>query len=403
MERIRGVFRRSLLILFPGVVLTLFTGCPTMSSQRVGPTAMQVALQPYPPEELLNVGVEVFQEGETSAKEMEDQNTSAQIRKSEVVFMAYHLKSTLEQTGYWGEVRVVPAGAQGLDITIETVVISSNGEELALDVKATDSRGIVWIDRIYRDRLDEGDYEEIQVGVKGPFQNIYNAIANDLSSMRRQLDALEAKRLHRTTELLFAADVVPEAYGSYVRQDADGGAELLRLPAEDDPLWQRVHQISVRNEMFFEALNASYDPYYRTLWKPYSDWRRYNMVERISIREARADSIKQAATGILMIAAAILLEMEGVENTSTLRDVLVLGGAQVIINGVNISQRADIHRETLKELANSFSSDATTVRVELEGETFELKGTVREQMTQWREVVRKLHAMEMEEIPVADE
>jgi len=183
----------------------------------------------------------------------------------------------------------------------------------------------------------------------------------------------------------------------------NGRTEVVRLPAEDDPLWQRVNQISVRNEMFFEALNATYEPFYRTLWTPYSDWRRYNLVERISIREARADSIKQTAAGIIMIAAAILLEMEDVDNSSTIRDVLVLGGSQVIINGVNISKRADIHRETLQELADSFSSDARTVRVEMEGQTVELRGNVSQQMEQWRSLLRKMHAEETQHLPLADE
>jgi hypothetical protein len=364
---------------------------------------MQVALEPYPADQLLGIGVEVFEEGETDEKTMEKQNTSRQIRKSEVLFMAYHLKTTLEQSGYWGDIRVVPDGATGKDITVEGTVLSSNGEELALEIRATDSRGEIWIDRIYRDKLDEQAYEEIRVGKRGPFQNIYNAIANDLASVRRRLDSLQVQQLKRTTQLLFAAELVPEAYGDYVRTDGGGRAEVVRLPAEDDPLWRRVNQISVRNEMFFEALNATYDPYYRTLWKPYSDWRRYNLVERISIREARADSIKQAAAGIIMIAAAILLEIEDVDNSSTLRDVLVLGGAQVIINGVNISKRAEIHRETLRELVDSFSSDAQTVRVEVEGQTVELTGNVTQQVEQWRDLLRRLHAEEMAEIPLADE
>lgn len=401
MERIRSIFRWSFLI--AAGALLLATGCSTPSGGRVGPTPMQVALEPYPSDQLLGIGVEVFQEGETDTKAMEKQNTSRQIRMSEVVFMAYHLKTTLEQSGFWGDIRVVPKGAKGKDITIHATVLSSNGEELALDVQAVDSRGEVWVDRVYRDKLTPEAYEEIRVGKRGPFQNIYNAVANDLASVRRRLDGLQVQQLQRTTQLLFAADIVPEAYGEYVRVNSDGLSEVVRLPAEDDPLWQRVNQISVRNEMFFEALNASYDPYYRTLWKPYSDWRRYNLVEQISIREARAESLKRTAAGIIMIAAAILLEMEEVDNSSTLRDILVLGGAQVIINGVNISKTAEVHRETLRELANSFSSDARTVRVEMEGQTVELTGNVREQMEQWREVLRSMHAQEMDGIPVADE
>ena len=74
MERIRSLFRRSLLILLPFAAF-LFTGCATSSGQRVGPTTMMVAMEPYPSEELLNIGVEVFEEGQTDTKAMEKQNT----------------------------------------------------------------------------------------------------------------------------------------------------------------------------------------------------------------------------------------------------------------------------------------------------------------------------------------
>lgn len=355
---------------------------------------MQVAQEAYAPEDQLQVGIQVFREGNTGANAMEDQHSSEQIRQSEIQFMPYHLKKTLDQAGFWGEVRVVPENALGLDVVVSGTVLSSNGEELALDVQVRDSQGYVWINRVYRDRLGRPDYEELEVGKRDPFQNIYNAIANDMAAVRRRLDPLQVKRLRRTTQLLFAADLLPDVYGAYVREGAGGKMELLRLPAEDDPMWIRVNQISTRNEMFFGALNASYEPFYEEMWTPYSDWRRYNMVERMSIRQARSDSIKQTAAGIIMIAAAILLEVNDVDNASTIRDVLVIGGTQVVINGVNISKRAEIHEESLRELSDSFSSDVRTVRVQLEGQTVALTGSVEEQMTQWKELLRKLDAEE---------
>ena len=36
---------------------------------------------------------------------------SAEVRRAESRYMAFHLKDTLEQTGNWGIVRVVPSGA----------------------------------------------------------------------------------------------------------------------------------------------------------------------------------------------------------------------------------------------------------------------------------------------------
>lgn len=355
---------------------------------------MQMAQEEYAPEEQLKVGILVFQEGNTDTKAMEDQNSTEEIRQSEVRFMPFHLKKTLDQTGFWGEVRLVPENAPGLDVLVGGTVLSSNGEELALEVQVVDSQGYTWIDRVYRDRLDRTDYDEIEVGKRDPFQNIYNAVANDMAAVRRRLEPLQVKRLLRTTQLLFAAEVLPEVYGDYVRMGANGKMEMLRLPAEDDPMWIRVNQISTRNEMFFDALDASYEPFYEQMWKPYSDWRRYNMVERISIRQAKADSIKQTAAGIAMIAAAILLEVHDVDNADTIRDVLVIGGSQVVINGINISKRADIHRETLRELSDSFSSDIRTVQVQLEGQTVELTGSVEEQMTQWKELLRRMYVAE---------
>jgi hypothetical protein len=204
--------------------------------------------------------------------------------------------------------------------------------------------------------VDKDVYNGSAPGKVDPFQNMYNSLANDMAAVRRRMDSLAVKQLRRTTELLFAAELLPKAYGEYIRLTPQGKREVVRLPAEDDPLWKRVEKIGERNRVFYNALDASYEPFYKSLWQPYLDWRRYNLVEQLSIRQARSDGLKQAAAGIIMIAAAILLEVNDVNNSSTIRDVLVLGGTQVIINGINISKAADIHRETLQELADSFGS-----------------------------------------------
>lgn len=403
MERIRSISRWSFLI--AGVCLLMLSGCATSGRNLVGPTTMQIALEPYPPDQLLSVGIQIFDAGDLDEKAMEKQHTSKEIRETEVQFMPYHLKTTLEQTGFWGEVRVVPKNSTGLDVMVRAKVLESQGEDLALDVYVVDRQGFVWIDRVYRDRLTKEDYEEVLIGKRGPFQNIYNAISNDIATVRRRMDPLSVQKLRRTTQLMFAAELLPEAYGDYVVENESGKLEVVRLPAEDDPMWQKVNQLSVRNQMFYDALNNTYDPFYRKMWGPYVDWRKYNLVEQISIRKARGDSIKKTFAGIAMIAAAVLLEVYDVNDASTIRDVLVIGGTQVVINGVNISKQAEIHRDTLRELADSFSSDAQTVRIELEGQTVALTGSVEEQMLQWQELLRELYNQEQSfpEMDVTDE
>lgn len=376
-------------------LLLLTTGCPTpRRGGSLGPTPLQTSLQPYAPDERLNVGIEIFDPGNTNPAVLTDQHSNAEIRKAETHFIPVHLKNTLDQSGYWGEVRVVPPDAKGMDVIVRGKILHSNGEQLALQIEVNDSEGYNWFTRTYRENAQQAAYQKASAGTSDPFQHLYNAIANDMAAVRRRMDGFQVKTLRRTTEMLFAADLLPEAFGEYVRQTPDGKTEVIRLPAENDPTWLRVEQISARNEMFFDALHATYEPFYMRMWNSYLDWRRFNLVEQSAIRRARSDGIRQATAGIIMIAAAILLEVRDVERSSTMRDVLIIGGTQVVINGVNISQRTELHEATLQELAESFGSEADTVVVRLEGETVPLTGSVQEQMEQWRELLRKLHLAE---------
>lgn len=401
MERIRRLSRRAGLICLPLLLLT--AGCPTTrrGGATLGPTPLQTSLQPFAPDERLNVGIEIFDPGNTDPGVLAEQHSNLEIRKSETYFIPVHLKNTLDQSGYWGEVRVVPPDATGLDVRVAGSILHSNGERLAVHITVTDSEEMVWFERTYAENAQRVAYQSASQGSIDPFQNLYNAIANDLAAVRRRMDGFQIKTLRRTTEMLFAADLIPEAFGEYVRTTPDGRKEVIRLPAEDDPTWLRVEQISARNEMFFDALHATLEPFYLRMWGSYLDWRRFNLVEQTAIRQARSDGIRQATAGIIMIAAAILLEVRDVENSSTLRDVLIIGGSQVIINGVNISQRTELHEASLEELAESFGSEAQTVVVDLEGQTVPLTGSVAEQMTQWREILRKLHLAETA-LPPAD-
>lgn len=407
MERVRSVFGWSFLRLWlrPGLGLSLErggwmllllvgAGCATRAPRGLPPTSLHESVQPFAPEERLNVGIEIFDPGDTSAEALAEQSSNAEIRKAETHFMPMHLKNTMDASKFWGEVRVVPPGARGVDLVVRGTILRSNGEELRVRIEAEDSQGYVWLTRTYAEAGRTQAYQEAQAGSVDPFQNLYNAIANDLAAVRRRMDGFEVKTLRRSTEMAFAAEIVPEAFGEYLRETPEGKLEVVRLPAEDDPMWRRVEQISVRNEMFFDALHASYEPFYLGMWGSYQEWRSFNLVEQTAIRNARQQGLRQAAAGILMIATAILLEMNDVERSSTLRDVLILGGTQVVINGVNVSQRTEFHVEALEELAASFGSEARTVVVELEGQTVKLSGSAEQQMAQWREMLRRLHEAE---------
>ena len=113
-----------------------------------------------------------------------------------------------------------------------------------------------------------------------------------------------------------------------------------------------------------------------------------------ALHEVERKSATRIASGVALIAAAIALEMAGVPNTATLRNVMVIGGGAVIIDGINVSQESDIHRAGIEELGQSFNADIETVVIEFEGKQIERKGTFEEQYQQWQKLLRELYNKE---------
>ena len=73
------------------------------------------------------------------------------VRNAESRFIAYHLKDTLELTGNWGAVRVLPEPSEAVDLQLSGKIITSDGEILKVRMLARDSTGHIWLDKEYRD------------------------------------------------------------------------------------------------------------------------------------------------------------------------------------------------------------------------------------------------------------
>ena len=70
---------------------------------------------------------------------------------------------------------------------------------------------------------------------RDPFQNVYSQIANDMVAARDLLAADSRRDIRRVTELRFAKDLAPQAMEGYLAKDQKGMMTVARLPAQDDP------------------------------------------------------------------------------------------------------------------------------------------------------------------------
>jgi len=66
-------------------------------------------------EQLLDVGILIF---DPNLPEEDQEFIFPEIRKAEARYIPYHLKTTLEDTGFWGGVWVLPEKSEAMDLIV---------------------------------------------------------------------------------------------------------------------------------------------------------------------------------------------------------------------------------------------------------------------------------------------
>lgn len=374
--------------------LVIVSGCAAHRPQSVGPTPISQAKVEIPEEELLDVGIMVFETGELDDRQAKKQGTNAEIRQSESHFIPFHLKNTMQLASHWGAVRVIPKDSAAADLLVKGEIIESNGDHLTVKIEAIDATGRKWLAKTYEVRGEEALFEENAPGSKDTFQDLYNAMANDIAAFKAKLTPAEIKEIRRIAQLKFARDFAPDAFGDYLSTDARGINSLARLPAEDDPIMGRILELRERDNMYVDTLNGYYEGFYNEMWPAYENWRKNNMIERRALKKVKRDAFVRQISGALMLAAAIALDVGDARNTRALQNILILGGGKVIIDGLNISREAGIHSAAIEELSDSFGSEMQPVVLELQGKKVELTGSVEEQYARWRDLLRQIYFAE---------
>ncbi len=381
------------------VSTVLLAGCATTAPKKnvAEQEALQKASLELPEVQLLDVWIEIFDPGELPTKEKESRGLSGEIRDAEARFMAVHLRGVMEKTGYWGAVRVVPENTEGAEVLVQGTILASDGEVLTLEITAQDASGREWFKRIYQASATADDYRDMQTG-SDSFEPVYHAIANDLAEYRSGLTDEDRLKIRQIADMRFARDMLPDAFSGYVSKDEKGGYQLVKLPAEDDPAYQRVRIIRERDLLLIDTLNGHYDNFYRDLSFPYEEWRKARSIEAEALREVKKKANTRKALGVAAIVGAIAIEALGGSNTrvstGTARDVMVIGGLYAIKSGMDINAQSTIHQEAIEELGISFSSETKPLVVEVEGEVHELTGSAEAQYEQWRDLMRKIYASE---------
>jgi hypothetical protein len=349
-----------------------------------------------PEAQLLDVSVEILDpglpEGEESA--LEEQGIFPDVRRSEARFIPVHLKRTLESTGNWGAVRVIPPGVGSSDVIVSGRIIKSNGKELEVEIRVVDATGQEWLEETYDEHADPSCYRKDKGTSRDPFQNLYNRIANDILSERERCDAAAVVRVRQVAELRFASSLAPQAFEGYLRADGKGRRQVVRLPAADDPMVERIARIRQRDDLFIDTLNEHYADFYARMDKAYDDWRGYSYEEQMAADAIKRESTAKTVGGILVGVVGLLLGDSHDRGRQVLGDAAVIGGMAMVQSGLQKREEAKIHSAALRELGASLDSEVTPLLVDVEGQTMRLTGSAETQFATWRRMLRELFATE---------
>lgn len=354
-----------------------------------------------PPDEamLLDIGITEFVAGVPENNDPDDTGVYAEIRSAEARYIPYHLKNTLQGTGHWGAVRVVPSRSAYTDILIGGEIKESDGEVVEIDISVADARGNHWFSKTYSAQTGLSSYSENRDRRQDPYQKVYNDVANDLQAFVRSLPPEDVRELRQVAELKFFADMAPLAYGEHLAEDENGELEIVRLPAENDPSVDRLRQIRERDRLVVDTLNEHYANFYYGIAIPYHSWRKVSREETINYRQVKRSAMMQTLIGAVVIAGSLAVDTGDSSRSrrrmkGNLQNIAIGEGIQTMMSGFTRRSEARMHVESIRELSESFGAEAAPMVVTVEGETRRLTGTAAAQYESWRRLLKDIYEAE---------
>ncbi len=382
----------STFVFLSSVFFALFA-CSTQTVRIVDMTPPKQLAQSLPEEELLDIGISVF-----NANVPDDYDTriekiiSPEIRRAEAQYIPYIAKNLIQSSGNWGAVRVMPRPSLAVDVILSGEIIESTGESLELKVSVHDATGRKWYSKTYRALASKYAYEDSFPKDVDAFQSIYKEITDDLLDYRLELTKTDVKHIRAVAEMRFARDFSDDAFGDHVNQNEQGEYQLIRLPSEDDPMLVSVRKVREREYLFIDTIDEYYASFQRNVYPTYQVWRKTSYVDMIAYKKLQTQAknrIVGGAIGLVGSVSTIYASDNWAADTSGIAG--VIGSATVISKAILKKNEAEQYAERLRELASETERELVPTTIELENRTIKLQGSVDEQYVGLRSVLKELY------------
>jgi hypothetical protein len=369
-------------------------GCATISmTSATAPQAIEAPAD-LPDVARLDVALIEFDPGLPADGKPIPEDLYPEIREAEAKLLPVQLEKTLEGTGHWGAVSVLPSEPIASDVTVTATILHSDGRDLHLLVRVRDSAGRTWFERKYRTAAIEGSYRTANKALD-PHQPMFNTIANAMVEARSEFDAKQLEEIAAISELQFASRLSPEIFDGYLETDDDSRVEIVRLPARDEPMLERVAEVRLRDEMFSDTMGIHYQNFASQLESNYWYWRETSSQEIYAedalLREQIARGLGTALTLAAIALTGAFASAPAAYSAAEAGAVIIQYQMQIIHA---LGQQKQMHQEGLLELAESFQAEVQPMVVELESTNVRLTGTAAAQYEEWQRLLHDVYQAE---------
>ncbi len=353
-------------------------------------------------DELLDVGVAIFEPGLDDIPSKRAELTFADVRMAETQYMSHQLVQTLQSSGAWGTVRVIPNDLSNTDVAVHGTILQSDGQTLIVKVAVKDATGQQWYEKEYKEVVGKYSYDPRRRQMEDPFLGLYNRIANDMLAFRKKnLDRNELLSIRTISRILFARSFAPQAFDQYLTTSSRGLVKLNRLPAADDPMLKRIDTIRERDYLYVDALQEYYGNFSKQMQGPYNDFRNRSYAEVVKYDKLRSEATRNMVLGVAAIVGGLYAMGRNDSNVNNVGFGALLGGGYLIKDSFNKKDEAQMQAEALAELGNSMGSEIAPHTIDLEEHVVTLKGNVQEQYKQWREILADIYTTEIGDLSAA--
>jgi len=382
------------------VTVAIFSsGCSVQELVLAEETELVVATTAVEEALLLDVGIVEFDAQIPEGNRPEKTGIYDDIRLAEAKYMPYHLKTTMQGSGYWGAVRVIPSEDAFTDVIVRGAIERSDGEYIEIEFSVSDASGLHWFTRSYETQTGLTSYSKRRDRRRDPYQKVFNDFANDLQQYVAAMPPQQLQRMRQISELKFFRDMSAVAYNGYLASDEDGILSVVRLPAENDPSVARMRQIRERDRLVVDTLNEHYANFYYGIAIPYRNWRKNARAETVKFRQEKRSAKIQALVGVVVLAGSTQINTNSSSrNTNNINRALqyqgITRGLNTVFAALQRNRDAGLHLEAIAELSESFGNEAAPMVVNVEGQERRLTGTAAAQFESWRQLLREIYEAE---------